>query len=428
MRRPSKQQSFFWLWWRRKSFYLRTRPLKWFIVLVFAISFIIIISPNPFSSDYDKISLNQEIQWDSVAEILQLKEQILSNDLVSKQTKVIKHGSEEKSTSKQIIILLYTTIFLYKKNCRTEAERIFGKTCPSKNRCKWICDNRKLKEADAIIFHAYDMQFYPDSLPQRSDTKPDSIWILWSDEPHTIVDYVLFNSLKFNWTISFKMNSEVSIGSYGLFTKREFSRSTSDYNLWIDSQFRERSNGALWFVSNCNARERLDIYYKLRKEVNTSVEGYGRCVDYYPMHFCSAGSQCEKDYMSKFKYYLSFESMTCRDYITEKFYKAFYHGLIPIVYGPDRKDYEHFAPPNSFIHINDFNKDMNKLANYLQEIHSNFTLYSMYHQWRKTHDIVIDGKAVERIRMCELCERLTKVRHGDITYYNDIDLFYHEKC
>ncbi|CAF4421125.1 unnamed protein product, partial [Adineta steineri] len=87
MRRPSKQQSFFWLWWRRKSFYLRTRPLKWFIVLVFAISFIIIISPNPFSSDYDKISLNQEIQWDSVAEILQLKEQILSNDLVSKQTK-----------------------------------------------------------------------------------------------------------------------------------------------------------------------------------------------------------------------------------------------------------------------------------------------------------------------------------------------------
>jgi glycoprotein 3-alpha-L-fucosyltransferase len=272
------------------------------------------------------------------------------------------------------------------------------------------------------------MQYFRNYVPKRSETKPNSIWILWSDEPPTLVDYAIFKSYRFNWTISFKLNSEVSLGSYGLFTKRKSLRTNSDHSLWIDQQFHHRSNAALWFVSNCDAKERLEYYRILRHEPNTSVEGYGRCVDYYPMHFCVAGSQCEKDYMSKFKYYLSFESMTCRDYITEKFFKAFYHGLIPIVYGPDRIDYERFAPAQSFIHINDFNKDMNKLANYLQEIHRNFTLYSMYHQWRKTYEVIIDGKALERIRMCELCERLNKVRRGDVTYYEDIEQFYHEKC
>ncbi len=30
--------------------------------------------------------------------------------------------------------------------------------------------------------------------------------------------------------------------------------------------------------------------------------------------------------------------------------------------------------------------------------------------------------------MCELCKRLSKVRQGDVTYYEDIEQFYHEKC
>jgi hypothetical protein len=158
------------------------------------------------------------------------------------------------------------------------------------------------------------------------------------------------------------------------------------------------------------------------------VEGYGRCVDYYPMHLCTSGTHCEHNYMAKYKFYLSFESTTCRDYITEKFYKAFYHGLIPIVYGAHQNDYNNFAPPHSFIHINKFNQNMNELANYLRAVHSNFELYSMYHQWRKKYDVIIDKKAVDKIRMCELCERLNRLREDDVTYYQDIQTFFHEKC
>jgi glycoprotein 3-alpha-L-fucosyltransferase len=243
-----------------------------------------------------------------------------------------------------------------------------------------------------------------------------------------MIDYALFRHYEFNWTISYKLSSEVSIGSYGLFVKREFTLSNADYNRWIRKQFNSRLNGALWFVSNCKPEQRLIYYYELRQEENTTIEGYGRCVDFYPMHFCIPGSQCEYDYMAKYKFYLSFESTTCRDYITEKFYKSFYHGLIPIVYGPEQNDYNKLAPPQSFIHIDEFNRDMNKLANYLLAVHSNFELYSMYHQWRKKYEVIIDGKALERIRMCELCERLSKVRQDDVTYYEDVETFFSEKC
>lgn len=327
-----------------------------------------------------------------------------------------------------MLILLYTNIFLHKKYCTFTIDRIFGASCPSKNQCKWSCSNKKLAEADAIIFHAYDLQYYHGTIPNRTDTKPNSIWILWSDEPPSMVDYSLFKSYEFNWTISYKINSEISVGSYGLFSKREDVWSNDEYNEWIKKQFNQRLNGALWFVSNCNARQRLNYYYDLRKQQNTTVEGYGRCVDYYPGHLCGAGTQCEYDYMSQYKYYLSFESTTCRDYITEKFYKPLYHGLIPIVHGPDEKDYKNHAPLNSFIHINQFDRNMTKLANYLQEIHLNYELYSKYHEWRKTYEVIIDGKALERIRMCELCQRLSKLRGDDITYYRDIEQFFNEKC
>jgi hypothetical protein len=265
-------------------------------------------------------------------------------------------------------------------------------------------------------------------MPARSETKPNSVWILWSDEPPSIINYSLLNSYHFNWTISYKLNSEISIATYGLFSKRTNPLSDNEYNYWIKKEFINRTHGALWFVSNCKSKKRLELFYKLKQSSNLLVEGYGRCVDYYPIHLCSSSSPCEYDYMSTFKFYLSFESNTCRDYITEKFYKAFYYGLIPIVYGPEKNDYNRLAPKNSFIHIDDFDKDMNKLSNYLEEIHSNISLFSIFHQWRKDYEVIIDGKALERIRMCELCQRLIHIRKSDMIYYENIDQFYNDKC
>ena len=353
---------------------------------------------------------------------------ILYNNTFSNEMKVLQHGSDERQFTSTILIVLYTTVFRDKKFCDFSIEQIFGKSCPSKNRCEWSCDQGKYREADALIFHAYDIINTRTTIPTRSETKSNSVWILWSDEPPSIIDYSLLKSYEFNWTISYKLNSEVSLATYGLFVKRDSPLSDEEYQNWVEKEYSIRTKGALWFVSNCQAKHRLMLFNQLKHSSNLLIEGYGRCVDYYPLHFCRSSSQCEYDYMANFKFYCSFESNTCRDYITEKFFKAFHYGLIPIVYGPDREDYARFAPKHSFLHVDNFDRDMQQLARYIEQIHSNLTLFSSFHQWRKTHQIIIDVKCLEQIRMCELCQRLTDVRKGDMTYYKDLDQFYNDNC
>jgi alpha-1,3-fucosyltransferase len=226
-----------------------------------------------------------------------------------------------------ILVLLYTTVFLNRKFCLSSPDQIFGRSCPSKHQCKWSCNRQLLNEADAIIFHAYDIQYYQASIPHRSQTKSNAIWILWSDEPPSIINYELFKSYRFNWTMSYKLNSEVSLATYGIFSKREQPWSIDQYQRWINEQYQNRTFGALWFVSNCDAKQRLEYFRQLQRQSRLHIEGYGRCVDNYPMHWCQRYTQCEQSYTSKFQFYLSFESTTCRDYVTEKFYKAFYHVL-----------------------------------------------------------------------------------------------------
>ena len=61
----------------------------------------------------------------------------------------------------------------------------------------------------------------------------------------------------------------------------------------------------------------------------------------------------EKEYM----FYLSFENSLCKDYITEKFYDAMNHSIVPITLGGAlngaHNDYEEAAgaPAHSFIDV-----------------------------------------------------------------------------
>ena len=64
------------LWWRRQLFRFQRLSFIWFIGAFICILFLIIISPNPFSSQYSRIHINQNVEWDNVQELLQLKEQV----------------------------------------------------------------------------------------------------------------------------------------------------------------------------------------------------------------------------------------------------------------------------------------------------------------------------------------------------------------
>jgi len=109
-----------------------------------------------------------------------------------------------------------------------------------------------------------------------------------------------------------------------------------------------------------------------------------------------------------YKFYLSFENSNCRHYITEKLYRNAngYNNLdylvVPIVMGPSREDYEKFAPPASFIHVDDF-KSPKDLANYLNSLSSDDTAYLSYFRWKFV------GKFIDTKFMCRVCALLHSI-------------------
>ena len=187
------------------------------------------------------------------------------------------------------------------------------------------------------------------------------------------------------------------------------------------------------FVSNCLPQKRLKKFRSLRRHY--PIVAFGKCISsnqtvslnahVQPESQCNRQSSCEKVYLSTSKFYLAFESQSCTDYVTEKFWRTLSVGAIPIVSGPERESFARIAPPNSFIHINDYKTDA-ELAEALNLIATNRTLYGKYHSWRRYYDVYYEAKDVDPYRFCELCYRLNTNKQR--IWYENINDWFLEKC
>ena len=90
--------------------------------------------------------------------------------------------------------------------------------------------------------------------------------------------------------------------------------------------------------------------------------------------------------------------------------------MVPVVMGAPRRDYERFAPPNSFIHVDDFSGPQ-ALAKYLKLVGSSEVLYSKYLEWKK-HYIML-GIGNWHCRLCALLNANTPP-----VWYDDIQQWY----
>ena len=126
-------------------------------------------------------------------------------------------------------------------------------------------------------------------------------------------------------------------------------------------------------------------------------------------------------YFCRYKFFFAIENSLCKDYISEKFwFKALNNHVVPVVMGPPPRDYELVAPPNSFIHVDDFDS-VKSLADYLIKLAANDNLYGEYLKWASMKDNLdssekktevsdtfyptMDGK---QNQFCEICEKLKK--------------------
>ncbi|XP_053190085.1 4-galactosyl-N-acetylglucosaminide 3-alpha-L-fucosyltransferase 9-like [Scomber japonicus] len=85
----------------------------------------------------------------------------------------------------------------------------------------------------------------------------------------------------------------------------------------------------------------------------------------YNCHFTDDRALGESYFLtiSSCKFYLSFENSIHRDYITETFSGPLTAGIMPIMFGLPRSNYEDFAPGTSFLHVNEF-PDTRRLAEF----------------------------------------------------------------
>ena len=89
------------------------------------------------------------------------------------------------------------------------------------------------------------------------------------------------------------------------------------------------------------------------------VDIYGDCGPYR----CPEDMDCFHRISDNYKFYISFENSLCKDYVTEKFFQAMSHDILPIVYGG--ADYSEIAPPKSYINVLPEYENPKDLASFL---------------------------------------------------------------
>ncbi len=247
------------------------------------------------------------------------------------------------------------------------------------------------------------------------------------------------NNYKFNWTMSYRLDAEVSDCSYGC-SYTLTNNHAANFKLFADEYeliFYQRKHKAVWAVSNCHASARMNFALQLKQHMPVTV--IGACSNFFlhpdswmPLAIrnlffneglpCPRGSLCEKELFEKSKFYFSFESYNCKDYLTEKVWRILRTNMIPVVMQPSKANYNQILPPDSFIHAEDFDFDARKLAEHLKSVSTDFKLFLKYHAWKFDYDVVFSAAQAEKRRLCELCTKLNE-ETSSIHYENVVDWF-----
>ena len=224
----------------------------------------------------------------------------------------------------------------------------------------------------------------------------------------------------FNWTMTYRRGSDIfypynavvpknaTTLTWGLFPKDPwigFDKEAFLSSLPHRSQrFRDLANRprrAVWVVSNCASSSGREAYVAKLKE-HMQVDVWGGCGTK------SCGADCMKTLDEQHTFYLAFENALCDDYVTEKFFRTLTLNLVPIVMGG--ADYNFFAPPHSYINVNDF-EGPGHLALFLRTLSA--ADYLSYFWWK-------DHYEVRHCRwppdLCRLCQMLHNTSIGPKTY------------
>ncbi|XP_067944446.1 alpha-(1,3)-fucosyltransferase fut-1-like [Watersipora subatra] len=249
----------------------------------------------------------------------------------------------------------------------------------------------EIANADVILLR-FSIHLPPGTVSK--EVRQRQLWIVHSHEPSGLSHWQpSINS--YNGTMTYRFDSTIYF-PFGETTLRDKPDHTpNDYS-------RGKSKGAFAYVSNCAglSGKRLPLMKALSKHIIINI--YGRCTNNAP---CLRGDRvCEGATHSEHRFYLSFENSLCKDYITEKFWKALYSAgnFVPVVIGgTSMAEYTRVAPPDSFIHAYNFSS-IDSLGEYLRHLMNDDAAYNRYHEWR--HKYNVKSFTIPHESVCKLCQ------------------------
>jgi hypothetical protein len=337
-----------------------------------------------------------------------LKFNFISDGIPPERNEIPIDFIDNKYSGNSKTILFWTTFF--GGHIWSKLKMDLNAECPSHN-CRLVTDRRLLNESDAVMFH-----FWNDKLDQiPTYRRPDQRYVYLNFEsPTRSRNHFPWKKIPrdfFNLTATYRLDSDL-FGNmfYGFkFERKESVQPRSDdLTNYYGINITAKTKLAAWFVSNCKTSVNREGYVReLRRHIPVDV--FGKCLENHKS--CPREKEPEKEPLSKIKtkceimlerdylFYLSFENTFCPDYVTEKFYRTFQTGTIPVVFGG--ANYSLFAPPHSYINARDF-QTPRQLADYLLELSQNPEQYSKYFDWRREFNLKRDSG------WCKLCEMLNE--------------------
>ncbi|KAL1463914.1 hypothetical protein MTO96_027124 [Rhipicephalus appendiculatus] len=272
----------------------------------------------------------------------------------------------------------------------------------------------RVEYSDVVLFHVRNINIrnFP---PKRLSWQK---WIFYTMEsPSNTVfrDFDLVNDT-FNWTMTYREDSDVYV-PYGRIVPRNGTSAAAKMRD-MRAIWKSKSKTAVWMVSNCKTQSKREMFVReLRRHMDVDV--YGSCGNLKcPL---SRGDSCYVDFERTYFFALAFENSICKDYVTEKFFTALEHDIVPVVFGG--ANYSQIAPRRSYIDALSFGSPKH-LAEYLVRLSKNYTEYATYFTWKDSHEI-----SQWDAGLCELCTALHNrvERQRTFSSYGDIRNWWFDK-
>ncbi|GAU96293.1 hypothetical protein RvY_07757 [Ramazzottius varieornatus] len=307
-------------------------------------------------------------------------------------TMAVEHLS---SVNDSILILFWTEYFSQPFTSTSEHRMVAQQAldnCPVKN-C--LLTNRRdlVNRSAAVIFHIRELADQPDkSVPSFRSPNQYYVFYLLESPPHTNMMLDEYDGF-FNLTFTYRLDSDIPSDHYYRDFKPKLWNDPSNF----EDAWRKKAGFAVIFVSNCCTPSFRHVYIEeLARYIPLDV--FGSCGN----NSCNKTSEHCDEKVSTYKFYLAFENSVCKDYVTEKMFRAYNQEAVPVVYGG--ADYSQIFPPNSYINILDFSSPR-LLADHLRKVAGNKHWYSQYFQWKFKSRYLTLPKDLQspEIGWCKLC-------------------------